>query len=127
MKKIEKFVRGFMKMQKATPVEVKVRCGGELHRIVLSENGQLCLCNHHGKEEETENRCGEILKAWQTACRKYPSTKEKYRLPQKLRKKAKERYYLKFAQILIRSREKHGCCCVIGRIWDEITAALYGK
>lgn len=56
-------------------IEVKVRCGGSMHRIVLHPNGQLAFPNHESiKELEDEDliaglggkecRCAIILKAW---------------------------------------------------------------
>lgn len=57
------------------PVEVKVRCMNKLHKIVLGDNGQLCLCNHDGAKgvEEIqalmalglgEPRCLQVFNWW---------------------------------------------------------------
>ena len=65
-------------------IEVKVRCLGKMHKLVLGDNGQLCLCNHKidkASMEEMEAletfgserpRCLKILGMW----RKIFNTKE---------------------------------------------------
>jgi hypothetical protein len=76
-------------------IEVRVRCGGELHRIVLNEKGQLVLCNHREPGRKKADmvtmaltgrklRCYEVLNAWREAieARWRFSTR---RLPEKLK------------------------------------------
>ncbi|WP_206707832.1 hypothetical protein [Koleobacter methoxysyntrophicus] len=59
-------------------IEVRVRCSGELHRIVLNEKGQLVLCNHREPGRKKADmvtmaltgrklRCYEVLNAWREA------------------------------------------------------------
>lgn len=67
-------------------VEARVRCGGHLHRIVLTDKGRLRLCDHPRRFWKTlamqqavgmECRCAEVLRAWRHGDRE--------KLPKKLR------------------------------------------
>lgn len=93
------------------PIEVKVRCSGELHRIVLSENGQLCLCDHRGRDRKKADtvtmaltgrklKCYEILEVWRETCTGYFFTKQKNKLPKKLKEEARKRNDIRLDRML---------------------------
>jgi hypothetical protein len=97
-------------------VEFKVRCGGRMHKIILTKRGRLVLCDHQDKNASNavavqaalggpKLKCPDVLAAWKDGGYAHPALNE-FAWPARNAKKS-DRGYATTQQLEVPTGRKH--------------------